>query len=62
MDSDKKPTQDDEREERKKEKKSEEEIDEEIEQTFPASDPPSYSMPGNDKTEEKKEKDQTGKN
>lgn len=55
MDSDKKPTQDDEREEKKK---SEEEIDEEIDQTFPASDPPSYSMPGNDKTEDKKNPDE----
>lgn len=33
----------------KKEKKSEDDIDEEVEQTFPASDPPSYSNPGNDK-------------
>ena len=30
-------------------KKQEEEIDEELDQTFPASDPPSYSSPGNDK-------------
>lgn len=30
-------------------KKREQEIDDEIEQTFPASDPPSYSQPGNDK-------------
>lgn len=29
-------------------KKREKKIDEEIEQTFPASDPPSYSQPGND--------------
>lgn len=26
----------------------EERIDQEVEQSFPASDPPSYSMPGND--------------
>ena len=38
----------DENEEEKK-KRIEEEIDDEIEQTFPASDPPSYSQPGNDK-------------
>jgi hypothetical protein len=30
-------------------KDKEEEIDEELDQTFPASDPPSYSSPGNDK-------------
>lgn len=34
-------------EEEKKKKKQEKKIDEEIEQTFPASDPPSYSKPGN---------------
>lgn len=34
---------------RKREKK----IDEEIEQTFPASDPPSYSQPGNDDDDKK---------
>jgi hypothetical protein len=28
--------------------KLEEKIDEELEETFPASDPPSYSQPGND--------------
>lgn len=37
---------------KEKEEKSREEIekaiDEELNQTFPASDPPSYSMPGND--------------
>jgi|GEM_PF-1571119 len=33
----------------KDKKNQEEEIDEELEQTFPASDPPSYSKPGNDK-------------
>jgi hypothetical protein len=32
-----------------KEKKSlEEKIDDELDQSFPASDPPSYSQPGND--------------
>ncbi|HLW19815.1 MAG TPA: hypothetical protein VKX33_07110 [Cyclobacteriaceae bacterium] len=35
-----------------KKKNREEEIDEELEQTFPASDPPSYSKPGNDKDED----------
>lgn len=30
-------------------KKAEQELDDEIEQTFPASDPPSYSQPHNDK-------------
>lgn len=35
-----------------KKKHQEEEIDEELEQTFPASDPPSYSKPGNDKGED----------
>jgi hypothetical protein len=29
-------------------KKIEEKIDEELDQSFPASDPPSYSQPGND--------------
>ena len=29
-------------------KRLEEKIDEELEDTFPASDPPSYSQPGND--------------
>ena len=37
----------------KEEKKDEEDIDEELEQTFPASDPPSYSKPGNDTNEDK---------
>lgn len=32
--------------------KQEKKIDEELEQTFPASDPPSYSRPGNDLEEE----------
>lgn len=36
----------------KDKKTREEEIDEELEQTFPASDPPSYSKPGNDKEED----------
>ena len=31
--------------------KSDRQIDEELDQTFPASDPPSYSKPGNDKKE-----------
>ena len=37
----------------KDKKTQEEEIDEELDQTFPASDPPSYSSPGNDKEEDK---------
>lgn len=35
-----------------KKKNQEEEIDEELDQTFPASDPPSYSKPGNTKGED----------
>jgi hypothetical protein len=31
-----------------KKQKVEKKIDEELEETFPASDPPSYSQPGND--------------
>jgi len=38
----------------KNKKEKEEEIDEQLEQTFPASDPPSYSQPGNDLEEKKK--------
>jgi len=51
MENDKKrPTSESERMPPEKDKKSqEEEIDEELDQTFPASDPPSYSSPGNDK-------------
>lgn len=33
-------------------KDQEKKIDEQLEQTFPASDPPSYSQPGNDLEEE----------
>ena len=36
-----------------KKKDQEEELDEELEQTFPASDPPSYSKPGNTKESSK---------
>ena len=51
MENDKKrATSESERTLPEKDKKSqEEEIDEELDQTFPASDPPSYSSPGNDK-------------
>lgn len=35
--------------EEKKKKVKEEEIDEQLKQTFPASDPPSYSIPSTDK-------------
>jgi len=41
-------------EEEKEEKRLEErerKIDEQLEQSFPASDPPSYSQPGNDSVE-----------
>lgn len=38
----------------KKKSEKEAEIDEQLEQTFPASDPPSYSQPGNDLDEKKK--------
>ena len=37
-------------------KKQEAEIDEQLDQTFPASDPPSYSQPGNDLGKKKEEK------
>jgi len=33
-------------------RRRERKIDEQLEQTFPASDPPSYSQPGNDLKEE----------
>lgn len=33
-------------------RKKEEKIDEQLEQSFPASDPPSYSQPGNDITDD----------
>ena len=46
-----KPTEQEEGTAEKKKKNQEEEIDEELEQTFPASDPPSYSKPGNTKEE-----------
>lgn len=45
MDKKKKP------EDNESEKKKGEEIDEELDQTFPASDPPSYSRPGNNEKE-----------
>jgi len=44
-----------------KRKKQEENIDEQLEQTFPASDPPSYSQPGSDRKknpDKKKQRDQ----
>jgi len=40
---------------KKEKRKQEAEIDDQLEQTFPASDPPSYSQPGND-FEKRKEK------
>lgn len=50
MNKDKKPadTETGKKNEAERIKKREKKIDEEIEQTFPASDPPSYSQPGND--------------
>lgn len=54
MDKDKKEKIDQEKEIREnpksqtKKEKIEEKIDEELDQSFPASDPPSYSQPGND--------------
>lgn len=48
-----KPTEQEEgRTEERKKSQEEEEIDEELDQTFPASDPPSYSKPGNTKGED----------
>jgi|GEM_PF-1257600 len=44
-------------EEKKTEKKKSEDIDEELDQTFPASDPPSYSRPSNEKKASKVKKD-----
>lgn len=50
MSKDKKTETTESEEDKKKRKiKEEEEIDEELKQTFPASDPPSYSQPGNGK-------------
>ncbi len=40
-----------------KTKKRERELDEQIEQSFPASDPPSYSKPGNEGNDDKDEED-----
>lgn len=45
MDTKKKVDQDKENE---KKRKMDENLDRELEQTFPASDPPSHSSPGND--------------
>lgn len=42
-----KPEKDKEENKSKKKKKKDKELDEELEQTFPASDPPSHSRPGN---------------
>lgn len=53
MNQDKKTASEKEKEEQRK--KREKEIDEQIEQTFPASDPPSYSKPGNDSSKDKKD-------
>lgn len=53
MDQDKKTAS----EKEKKKKKRERELDEQIEQSFPASDPPSYSKPGNEGNDDKDEED-----
>lgn len=55
MNTDKKALSEKEKEERRK--KRERELDEQIEQSFPASDPPSYSKPGNEDDDDKDEKD-----
>lgn len=55
MDQDKKTASEKEKEEKKK--KRERELDEQIEQSFPASDPPSYSTPGNEGNDDKDEED-----
>ncbi len=55
MDQDKKTASEKEKEEKKK--KRERELDEQIEQSFPASDPPSYSKPGNEGNDDKDEED-----
>lgn len=55
MDQDKKTASEEEKEEKKK--KRERELDEQIEQSFPASDPPSYSKPGNEGNDDKDEED-----
>jgi len=49
-------------EEKRKEIKREQKIDQELEDTFPASDPPSYSQPGNTYQEDsgKTEEDRDG--
>jgi hypothetical protein len=39
------------------EKKKVNDIDRQLDQTFPASDPPSYSQPGRDKIKDKKKSD-----
>ncbi len=39
------------KDEAKRVEERERKIDEQLEQTFPASDPPSYSQPGNDSVE-----------
>lgn len=55
MDQDKKTASEKKKEEKKK--KRERELDEQIEQSFPASDPPSYSKPGNEGNDDKDEED-----
>jgi len=40
-----------------KKKKKVNDIDRQLDQTFPASDPPSYSQPGRDKIKDKKKSD-----
>ncbi|WP_181127806.1 hypothetical protein [Parapedobacter indicus] len=42
----------------KKKEERDRKLDEEIEQTFPASDPPSYSQPHNEPDEKEKDEDE----
>ena len=41
---------------KKKEKNKKHKLDRELRQTFPASDPPSHSRPGHERTESEKDK------
>lgn len=51
MDKDKKVKPKEDKENKKTKKEKSEGLDEELEQTFPASDPPSHTQPGNDEIE-----------
>jgi hypothetical protein len=57
MDKDKKEKKPKETNEKKPQKKKKtKKLDKELDQTFPASDPPSYSRPGHERTTEDKKK------